>query len=323
MSELSSFLSPQIKDFINFRKTSGNWNESSYEPNLKLFDGHIAKNYPGASILTQGMADVWCAKRETEANNSCRSRIYVVVSFIKYLRARKLTGISLPEIPRKEKRTYIPHAFSDVELKEFFRECDALSVYNNNPSHKLRKVVVPVFFRLLFSSGMRTTEVRLLKRDDVDLDDGVISIRDSKGYDQHHVVTHDSMTNLMQRYDVTVDKLIPDRTYFFPSLYDKPHPKGWVVWNFNALWSKVSNANATAYELRHYYATHNINKWAGNDFGVDDKLLYLSKSMGHRSIEETKRYFSIIPALSDILKEKTGDGMDDIIPEVSSYEETN
>jgi len=323
MNEFRSFLYPQMKDFINFRKISGNWNESSYEPNLKLFDGYIAGNYPEACVLTQEMAKAWCAKRETETNNSCRSRIYVVVSFIKYLRERNITDINLSEIPRKEKRTYIPHAFTDVELKGFFRECDVISVYNNNPSHKLRKIVVPVFFRLLFSSGMRTIEVRLLKRADVDLDNGIVSVRDSKGYDQHHVVMHDSMAELMQRYDVVADNLIPDRTYFFPSLYDKPHPKGWVIWNFNTLWSKVSSADATAYELRHNYATHNINKWAGNDFGFDDKLLYLSKSMGHRSIEETKRYFSIIPALSNILREKTGDSMDDIIPEVTDDEETN
>jgi integrase len=323
MSEIRSFLYTQIKDFIAFRRTSGNWNESSYEPNLKLFDGYLAKNHPEACTLTQEMADAWCAKRETETNNSCRSRIYVVVSFIKYLRERKITSISLPEIPRKEKRTYIPHAFTDEELKGFFRECDSISVYNNNPTHKLRKIVVPVFFRLLFSSGMRTIEVRMMKRDDVDLDNGIISIRDSKGYDQHYVVMHDSMTKLMRRYDVAADGLIPGRTYFFPSLHDKPHPKGWVTWNFKTLWLKVSRMDATAYELRHNYATHNINKWPGNELGFDDKLLYLSKSMGHRSTEETKRYFSIIPALSDILEEKTGSSMDYIIPEVSSNEEAH
>ena len=38
--------------------------------------------------------------------------------------------------------------------------------------------------------------------------------------------------------------------------------------------------------------------------------------MGHRTVEETKRYFSIVPALSEILSEKTGDSMDQILPEV-------
>lgn len=315
MTDFNSFLSPQIKEFIHFRKVSGNWNESSYEVNLKLFDRYIARTYPHASILTQEMI-AWCEKRKTETNNSCRSRIYVVISFMKYLKSRKFTDICIPEVPRKEKRTYIPHAFTDRELKKFFHECDSLSVYNNNPAHRLRKIIIPVFFRLLFSSGIRTNEARLLKRNDVDLDNGIISIRDSKGHDQHYIVMHDSMTELMRLYDVAADKLISDRSFFFPALNDKTHPKGWVVWNFNTLWNRVNKTNATAYELRHNYATYNINKWTDTGFDFEDKLVYLSKSMGHRSIEETKYYFSIIPTLSDILKEKTEASMNDIIPEV-------
>jgi len=316
MRNFCSFLSPQIKDFIYFRTISGNWNESSYEVNLKLFDDYIARSYPETCTLSQEMADTWCAKRDTETNNSCRSRIYVVVSFVKYLKDRKFTDIRLPEIPHKETRTYIPHAFTDAELSDFFHECDTLSVYHNSLPNKLHKIMIPVFFRLLFSNGIRTTEARLLKRDDVNLDNGIINIRDSKGHDQHYIVMHDSMVQLMRRYDTAADNLISDRTYFFPSLHDKPHPRNWVIWNFNTLWNRVSNAKATAYGLRHNYATYNINKWTDTGFGFDDKLLYLSKSMGHRSIEETRYYFSIIPALSDILEEKTADSMDAIIPEV-------
>ena len=316
MRSFCSFLSPQMQEFIHFRRASGNWNESSYEVNLKLFDTYIARNYPDASILSQEMADAWCAKRDTEMNNSCRSRIYAVVSFIRYLRERGITGIDVPNVPHKERRTYIPHAFTDSELKDFFHACDTLSAYHGSLPNKLHKIIIPVFFRLLFSSGMRTTEARLLKRDDVGLDGGVINIRDSKGDDQHYVVMHDSMLELMRRYDAAADRLIPSRTYFFPSMYDGPHSRGWVVWNFNTLWGKTSNTTATAYEFRHNYAVHNIDQWTDAGFSFGDKMLYLSKSMGHRSIEETKRYFSIVPAFSDILKEKTGDSMGELIPEV-------
>ena len=44
----------------------------------------------------------------------------------------------------------------------------------------LMKVEVPVFFRLLYSTGMRTTEARLLRVEDVDLQSGVINIRYTK-----------------------------------------------------------------------------------------------------------------------------------------------
>lgn len=315
MKAFTSFLSMQMEEFIRYRKAAGNWN-GSYEENLKLFDAYIAKNFPDSHVLSQDMADGWCIKRATEANNSCRSRIYVVIGFLKYLKKRNHTDIAIPEVPRKEKRTYIPHAFTDSELAAFFHECDSLLVYHNSLPNKLHKIIIPVFFRLLFSSGMRTTEARLLKRKDVNLISGIISIRDSKGDDKHYVALHDSMTGLMQKYDMAVDRLIPERTYFFPSMYDKPHPRGWVIWNFNTLWNRANSSEATAYEFRHHYAIHNINRWTDTGFDFNDKLLYLSRSMGHRTVEETKRYFSIVPALSEILSEKTGRSMDMIIPEV-------
>lgn len=172
---------------------------------------------------------------------------------------------------------------------------------------------MPVFFRLLFSSRIRTNEARLLKRSDVCLESGTINIRDSKGYDQHYIVMHDTMVELMRIYDAAAEGSIHNRVYFFPSSKDTFHPKGWVVWNFNAVWKKISTEKATAYELRHHYATNNINKWVGNGFEFNDKLMYLSKSMGRRSVEETKRYFSIVPALSNVLEERTGSSMDSII----------
>lgn len=315
MKDFTSFLSMQMEEFIYYRKAAGNWN-GSYEENLKRFDAYVTENYPDSQALSQDMADSWCAKRETEANNSCRSRIYVVISFLKYLKKRSCTDIDIPKVPRKEKRTYIPHAFTDSELAAFFHACDSLSVYHGSLPNKLHKIIIPVFFRLLFSSGMRTAEARLLKRKDVDLNGGIINIRDSKGDDRHYAVLHDSMADLLQEYDTAMDRLIPERTYFFPSMNDKPHPKGWVTRNFSTLWNRVNRPGATAYELRHHYAIHNINRWTDAGFGFNDKLLYLSKSMGHRTVEETKRYFSIVPALSEILSEKTGDSMDQILPEV-------
>ncbi len=36
-------------------------------------------------------------------------------------------------------------------------------------------------------------------------------------------------------------------------------------------------------------------------FAVHDKLLALSKSMGHRQIESTLAYYSLTPAISDIM----------------------
>ena len=317
MREYESCFAGQILDFIEYRKASDRWNEASYGPNLRIFDRFCKTNFPDESTLTQEMVDTWCAKRGTETNNSCRSRIYVVHSFVQYLSERGLSNVINPELPRKERSTYIPYDFSQDELQQFFKACDALPDTPRTDNVLIRQITLPVFFRLLYSSGIRTTEARLLETCSVDLENGVLDIRYSKGHDQHYIVLHDSMLDLMQRYDKAIQRWYPERHWFFPAPGDKPHPHTWVEKNFRRIWSGISDdRRACAYAFRHHYATANINRWTNEGFRFDDKLLYLSKSMGHTTLESTRYYYSIVPGLADILLEKTEQGFNVIVPEV-------
>lgn len=121
--------------------------------------------------------------------------------------------------------------FTYDELKRFFNACD-----NTKPRRgrlaTIQRMTLPVFFRLLYSSGMRTTEAILLERDDVNLENGVISIKRSKGHDQHYVVLHDTMLALMRTYDENISRLVPHRKVFFPTPDDKSHPSVWVTYHF-------------------------------------------------------------------------------------------
>jgi len=316
MCEYTSYLAPLIQAFIFYRKASGRWNEVSYEANLRLFDKRCEERYPNATELTQVMVDSWCAQRKTETNNSCRSRIYPVVSFIRYLRKRGLTTVSEPNIPRKEPRTYIPHAFTEAELKNFFAACDSIPATPTIEEQLSRRITVPVFFRLLYSSGIRTNEARMLRRDDADLDAGILNIRYSKGHAQHYIALHDSMLSIMRQFDNAISKMYPGRIYFFPARKRNGgfHRASWVQRNFNAMWRQHNNADAVPYEFRHNYAIENINGWTDVGFDFNAKLLYLSKSMGHSVLESTKYYYSLVPGLADILEAQTDESA--IIPEV-------
>jgi integrase len=267
------------------------------------------------------MVDGWCKKRETETNNSCRTRINAVIAFLKYTKERGWMNLSLSVIPENTPRTYIPHAFTEEELGSFYKACDNISTRANHYYDRLRKINVPVFFRLLYSSGLRTNEARQLERNDVDLDNGIINVRQTKGYHQHRVVLHDSMCELMVKYDKSVSQLVPDRKHFFPAPNDRIYSRTWVQENFKQLWQVYNNAYATAYALRHHYATRNINSWIHEGFDFHARLLYLSRSMGHSVLESTKYYYSLVPNFAGIIEELTNKSMNDILPDLPDYEE--
>ena len=125
----------------------------------------------------------------------------------------------------------------------------------------MKKITCSVFFRLLYSSGIRTTEARYLKSEDVDLEHEVLNIRKSKGYDQHYVALHESMTELLKQYDRSAESICPDRTYFFETPNGKYYSRQWVTQTFQCLWEKANEKQnkAAAYDLRHNYSVVNIN----------------------------------------------------------------
>jgi len=320
MMACQSIIADMLEQFVDYRKASACWSET-YAGNLRLFDRYCSEVFPDACQLTQEMVDGWCKKRETEINNSCRSRINVVIAFLRYAKARGWFNLTLSVIPQNTPRTYIPHAFTEEELSDFFKACDHIAIRKNHFYDQLRKITVPVFFRLLYSSGLRTNEARQLEINDVDLENGIINIRQTKGYNQHRVVLHDSMRELMGKYDRAVSPLMPDRKHFFPAPNDKVHPRRWVQDNFKKLWRVYNHAYATAYALRHHYATKNINSWKHEGFDFHARLLYLSRSMGHSVLESTKYYYSLTPNLADIMEELTNQSLNDILPDLPDYEE--
>lgn len=313
MRKYTSFLAPQIQAYASFQKASDRFG-STWETSLFLFDNHIKTNYPKAMELTQEMVDSWCGQRGTEINNSCISRVNPIVGLVRYLRQRRITEIEEPALPRKERRTYIPHAFTKAELANFFRACDEIPDIPKTKRYASRRILVPVFFRLLYSSGIRTCEARMLRTEDVDLTNGVLNIRLSKGNAQHYVALHDSMVEILRQYDAAIRKYHPDRIWFFPTKFGSFPSRDWVQANFREAWDKYNNTYATAYELRHHYAVVNINSWTDEGFGFDAKLLYLSKSMGHSIVESTKYYYSLVPGMADILQAHSES--DVVIPEV-------
>jgi integrase len=323
MSIYRSGFAAQIQKFVDYRQASGSWNEGSYGFSLKMFDRFCTESFLPETPLFQEMVNAWCAKRDSELNRSRNTRIRSIRAFIEYLQKRGLTEVVALPLLKNEPKTYIPHAFTHDELINFFAECDGIQPQMKHPASVIRKLTCPVFFRLLYSSGIRTTEARLLHRENVDLEHGILDIQKSKGYDQHYVALHKTMTNLLKRYDDSIEIIRPGRTFFFESAKGTHYSREWVTENFRNLWKKANGAdtNAVAYEFRHHYAVTNINSWSEDSFEFNDKLHYLSKSMGHRWTLSTFYYYSIVPRLAETIKIRTEDGFNAIVPEVCYEEE--
>jgi integrase len=148
----------------------------------------------------------------------------------------------------------------------------------------------------------------------------VVEIEKSKGADQHRVALHQSMLSILKKYNEAMSKLMPGREYFFPDKNDNAHTPAWEGYHFRNVWYRLNTEAACAYDLRSHYAVTNITKWENHGYELSGKLFFLSRSMGHKSIQSTYGYFHITPMLTDKLKRNTENSFNNLLPQLPDHE---
>lgn len=308
-----------IDKYIYFCNASKRPDSATLHANMFLH--WCQKRCSGAEYLTQEIINRFWVKSDTETNVTHRSRIYKALPFLLYANeVLRLISVSLPPLPPYVESNSLPHYFTHQELTNFFKACNELQA-NNSKSLQLRKLIVPVIFRLLYSTGLRILEARMLLREDVDFETGVINVKRTKGYFEHRVVLHDTMLVLLKEYDFATDKLLPNRRVLFPNENDEFYRNKWLSDQFFVCWYKYNTAIAFARELRHQYAIENINSWTNEEYGTYNKLVALKNSMGHTKLSQTLYYYSMAPVHGQLIEERCGKSFSELIPKFETYEE--
>ena len=300
-----------FEDFAAFQRASQHWCQV-YGYALKSFDLYCKEHGSGA-VPTQSDIDGWGMKKDSERLTSCGKRVAFLSGLCRYANNTLGTHLKAPDIPTGDGTRPIPHAFTDMELRNLFIACDNIAREHKSKATLMRQATVPALFRLMYSSGMRTKEVRMLDREDVDLVHGVIDIRRSKGHHEHRVALHPSMQEYLTRYDEFMNSAMPGRKCFFANEKDAYYSSTWLDWNFERMWYRFNGGHAVPYSLRHHYAVANINSWPADSDSFNKRLVYLSRSMGHATLESTMYYYSYTPAMAEGIVADKGETFRNVI----------
>jgi len=218
----------------------------------------------------------------------------------------------------------VPHILSPGELHEFYKAVDSFLPCQTNFGRF--SLSYSVLFRLFYCCGLRLSEGCYLKRSAVNLKNGCLYIYQSKGRKDRVVFMSPDMLKMCINYDRLMAKLVPDREWFFPGRDGlKPFLKNSIDKRFKEFWNMTPYAGKvdkkpTVNCLRHTYVVTKMNEWMnkGLDFGA--MMPYLSRYLGHSSIDETQYYYHQVVSAFEIVR-KHDSISDRVIPEVVSYEE--
>lgn len=316
-----SRLAPFMEAFMKYKHSLG-WKYETGEYYLRDFDRYCAEN-ESEDFSLKDIIKKWIILRDTECSNTQHIRVATIREFGKYL---QLTGYSdsyvIPKkVCQKQTRT-IPHFFTNNEIVSFFNACDTLHPRKEN---LVRHLVLPMLYRLIYCCGVRTCEARLLMREKVNLNTGYIDIFNSKGLKDRRIFLPEDLRKLYMKYDIIINEIYPDRTYFFPVKSNSCYQRQSIGRNFNKIWKAAglgnkSGSKARAYDFRHHFAFANLNRWIEKRTDVNSMLPYLMRYMGHSSLKSTFYYLHLVPEFFATFSEKTR-SLERLLPEVGYDEE--
>ena len=180
-----------------------------------------------------------------------------------------------------------------------------LSQARTSIASPLRAATYQTLLGLLAVSGLRIGEAIKLDRSDVDWEQGVLLIRESKFGKSRLVPLHPSTMQALTQHARLRDELQPrpkDTSCFFVSLTRKRLSYAVVQGTFRQL---INNAGIGTeapspprlHDFRHSFAVHTLLRWYRSDEDVQAKIPALSTYLGHREPASTYWYLSAAPEL--------------------------
>ena len=132
--------------------------------------------------------------------------------------------------------------------------------------------------------------------EDVDLETGKLTIRQSKGNKDRSVMMSGEALDLCRIYHSKVSRIVPGRIGFFPNQCGRHYGistiEDWfhLFWNKTGLTNSISGNPPRVHNFRHTFAVKRLNLWVQEGKDLNAYLPYLSMYLGHARLTETDYY---------------------------------
>jgi integrase len=209
----------------------------------------------------------------------------------------------LPRVVPQRPPRLTPYIYSVAELRRLLEATARL----HSPVSPLQATTVHTLLLLLYGSAMRISEALALTLADVDLTQGLLTVRNTKFYKTRWVPIGPKLTAALRTYAAQRGRLaLPagDHSAFFATRTG--HPLSYK--QANRLFIRLRRYAAIQrdpsarfqprlHDLRHTAIVHRVVAWYQAERDVGRLLLPLATYVGHADITSTQHYLSMTPEL--------------------------
>jgi integrase len=251
--------------------------------------------------LTLELALDWANASEKKSAIGPARRLEPLRPFAKYCALfEPATEIPPPRLLGPAHRRIAPRIYSDEEITAMLAAAQQLS-----PTEGLRPATMRCLLGLLAATGLRVSEALRLHRSDVDLDRGLLTVRETKFHKSRYVPLHPTAREALAEYAGVRDRAVPraqDLAFF---LFDNGRAVNYeqARYAFGQIrsrlgWDRPSNGRLPRlYDLRHAFACKRLLAWYAEGVDVHWAIPLLATYLGHNRVSNTYWYLTAIPAL--------------------------
>lgn len=256
----------------------------------------------GATCISTEIALAWALQPATAQPAQWANRLAMVRRFARYCSAINPNNIVPPNglIRHRYRRPSCPYIYRDEEITQLIDAAKRL------PSTiGLRPQTCAALFGLYAATGMRCNEPLRLDCGDVDLVDGVLTVRDTKFGKSRYLPLHPTTQHALQACAACRERLCPNPTSpsFFLSGRGTRLTEWAVRWTFVKLSREIGLRGTEAshgprlHDLRHRLAVNTLLRWYRDGVDVERHLPELATCLGHGHITDTYWYLTATPEL--------------------------
>lgn len=314
-AEFQSVLAPLMDRFLQEKRACG---YAYHEPFriLHRLDDFLVQQGLETLELPRGLARNWLAKKPHESASTQQQRITVFRQFSKFLLTAGCPAYVPDATVAARKSIFVPRMLTEEELRKFFRAVDTLEPTARSP---LRHVIMPEVFRLLYGCGFRVREVLNLRIRDVDLNQGIITVRQGKFRKDRLVPPALSLVNRLRKYAGYFDSRQPDAV-FFPGPNGRPFALRTVYTLFREMLLQCGIPHAgrgkgpRIHDYRHLFAVHTLRRWYRDGENLEAKLPLLATYLGHQHLSGTQHYLHLTAEIFPEITARVEAAFGEVIP---------
>ena len=278
--------------------------------------GHFVEflELEGSEFITSELALRWAMKPQLVQRATWARRLGMVRRFASWLS----TVDPRTEVPPRRmlaarRRRNKPHIFTQQEIVRLMDEAARIT----SPTG-LRAMTYVTLIGLLSATGLRPGEALALDLADVDLQSGILAIRESKFGKSRFVPVEDSTRAALSRYAKRRDELCPRRlTEAFLVSERGQRVHGCAARRTFArisctiglrapTGSRLIGRGPRLQDFRHSFATSRLIEWYRAGLDVGRELPKLSTYLGHVDVGHTYWYIEAVPELLQLATERFG-----------------